>query len=208
MFKHVTTILLSTLLLFTALPTLAATGPESVLKSTVEQLQNQIQAHHSEYEADRDKFYKLVNNKVVPLFDVPYISQIVLARYWRQATPQQRQEFQKAFTRMIVRSYADSLLENANSVQVDWKPTRTSDNGKRATVNTVLKRNDGQSYPIGFSMRLTGGQWKIYDITVNGLSLALNFRSQLSSEVRREGLDKVIDKMESGHKIVAQPPAK
>lgn len=173
-------------------------SPEHTLRSSVEQLQSLIQKNHKQYKTDPESFYKVVNKIVVPLFDVPYIGQIVLARYWRTATPTQREEFQSAFKTMLIHSYANALLDNAGSTKVVWKPSRVSDNAKEATVNTELVQDTGQKYPISFSVHKVDGDWKIYDITVNNISLALNFRSQITADVKRSGLDAVIKRMQNG----------
>lgn len=183
----------------------ASNTPEQALRSTVEQLQTLIEKNHKQYKAHPETFYKIVNKIVVPRFDVPYIGQLVLARYWRQATAAQRKAFQDAFKNMLIRSYANALLDNANSTKVIWEPTRNDPNAKRATVRTVLQKDTGPKYPIDFAVHKVDGQWKIYDITVNGISLVLNFRSQITSDVKRSGLDTVIKRMQSGQVAVRRP---
>lgn len=190
------------LLLFAAGTVQAASqSPEDALRSTVEQLQSLIQKHYKEYKANPQTFYDTVDKVVVPSFDVPYISQLVLARYWRTASPQQRKDFEDAFETMLIRSYANALLDNANSTKVEWKPSRVDADAKRATVDTVLVQDSGQKYPISFSVHLVDGNWKIYDIIINNISLALNFRSQIASDVKRSGLDAVIKRMQTGQMV-------
>lgn len=174
-------------------------SPQQTLKSAVERIQELIRKNHDAYKADPEQFYKVVTDVVVPHFDVPVIARLVLARYWRTATAAQRQAFQSSFTNMLVRSYADALLDNYNSAKVEWRPSRVAADATRARVDSVLVRDTGQKYPISFSMLRIGGQWKIYDIVVDNLSLALNFRSQITSEVGRIGLDAVITKMQHGN---------
>lgn len=172
-------------------------SPEQALRSSVEQLQSLIQKNRQQYKSDPQSFYKVVNEVVVPLFDVPYIAQIVLARYWRTATPTQRKEFQSAFKTMLIHSYANTLLDNAQSTKVVWEPSRVAANAQQAVVNTELVQDTGQKYPINFSVHKVDGNWKIYDITVNNISLALNFRAQITADVKRSGLDAVIKRMQN-----------
>lgn len=176
-------------------------NPADALRSTVEHLQSLIQKNHKQYESDHDAFYKVVDEVVVPRFDVPYIAQLVLARYWRTASAQQRSDFQDAFKTMLIRSYANALLDNADSTKVEWQPSRVANNARDATVNTVLVRDNGQKYPISFSVHKVDGHWKIYDINVNNISLALNFRSQITADVKRNGLDAVIKRMQAGQAV-------
>lgn len=175
----------------------AVETPQAALKTNVEHLQTLIQKNHDHYKADPQAFYKVVNEVVVPRFDVPYIAQIVMGRYWRQATPEQRTAFQNAFKNMLIHSYANALLDNSNNTTVEWLPSRYQEGSDRATVNTVLKRENGQKYPIDFKVRLVDGSWKIYDIVIDNISLALNFRTQIGNDLKRNGIDAVIAKLKS-----------
>ncbi|HEU0195645.1 MAG TPA: ABC transporter substrate-binding protein [Nevskiaceae bacterium] len=186
----------------------AVEAPQAALKSSVEQLQSLITKHHAEYQANPQAFYKVVNQLVVPRFDVPYIAQLVMSRYWRQATAQQRLDFQNAFKDMLIRSYANALLDNADTTTVEWLPSRYQKGATTATVKTMLVRNTGQKYPINFSVRLVDGSWKIYDIVVDNISLVLNFRTQIGADLQRNGVSAVIAKMRHETLPAAAPAVK
>lgn len=180
-------------------PAMAAeTAPDQAVRATTEKLQALIKAHYDEYRANPEKFYKTVDEVVVPRFDVPYITRLVLAQNYRTATEAQRTRFSEAFKNMLIRSYANALLDNYDSVKVEWLPVRMAPDAKDAVVNTTLERDVGKPYAIGFRVHLVDGDWKIYDISVENISLVTNFRAQLSSEVRKSGLDAVIARMENG----------
>ncbi|HEX7380603.1 MAG TPA: ABC transporter substrate-binding protein [Nevskiaceae bacterium] len=172
-----------------------ANTPEASLKGSVEQLQSLIEQHRAQYKANPQSFYKVVNEVAVPHFDVRYIAQIVMGRYWREATPAQRQAFAENFKDMMIRSYANGLLENASTTKVEWKPSRYQAGDKTATVRTVMARDDGQNIPIDFAMRLVDGHWKVYDIVIDNISLVLNFRTQITTDMQQNGIDAVITKL-------------
>ena len=175
-----------------------AQAPDVALKTTTDQIRGLIKAHYAEYRADQAKYYKAVDEVVVPRFDVPGIAKLVLGMNYRSATPEQRDRFSKAFKNMLVGSYANAMLDNYNSVNINWMPPRLAPNATDAAVNTSLTRDNGQSYAIGFRVHLVDGDWKIYDIAVENVSLVLNFRTQINSEIKRTSLDDVITRMESG----------
>jgi phospholipid transport system substrate-binding protein len=172
--------------------------PDAALKATTEQIRGLIKAHYAEYKADQAKYYKVVDEVVVPRFDVPGIARLVLGQNYRTATPAQRDRFAKAFKDMLVGSYANAMLDNYNSVNITWMPPRASAEATDVAVNTSLTRDNGQSYAIGFRVHVVDGDWKIWDITVENVSLVLNFRTQIASEIKRAGLDDVIARMEKG----------
>lgn len=176
----------------------AATTPDQALRGTTEQIQKQIQANYKDYRADLNKFYGVVDQVVVPRFDVPYIAQLVLATNYAAATPDQRTRFANSFKNMLVRAYANAMLDNYDSIQIEWLPVRPSDDGKTALVNTSMKSGSGKAYAIGFRVRKVADDWKVFDIVVENLSLITNFRTQLNAEIKKNGLENVIVRMEKG----------
>lgn len=176
----------------------APKAPDETLKTAVAEIQDLLAKNHVKYKADKPSYFKMVDEKIVPHFDVPYIARSVLARNWKTATPEQQTRFQEAFKNMLIRSYADAMLENYDSVKVEWKPVRMADGATDATVNTSLLRNGKPPVGIGFSMRLVSDDWKIADITIENLSLVQNFRGQFASELKKNDLNSLITRMEGG----------
>lgn len=179
----------------------APTPPDEVVKTTTAKLQDVIQQRKDEFRKDPAKLYELMETMVVPRFDVKYIAQLILARHWRGASEAQRERFQVAFKNMLVRTYATALVDNSDSVQAEWLPLRMPADAKETTVDSKLLRPGKPPVPIGFAMRLAGDEWKIYDIVIENLSLVQNFRSQISSEIKRSSLDAVITKLEQGEAV-------
>ena len=172
--------------------------PDQVVQEATAQLQQNLHDNHDKYKADNKLFYKVVNDLVVPHFDVRYIAQLVLARNWKSANENQRTRFQNAFRDMLIRSYANALLEYHDSVKADWKPLHMAPDATDVVVNSNLLREGKQPVPIGFAMRLTDNDWKIYDIIIENISLITSFRGQFSAEIKKNGLDAVITRMETG----------
>ncbi|HZP11727.1 MAG TPA: ABC transporter substrate-binding protein [Nevskiaceae bacterium] len=178
----------------------AAQAPDEEVRQATDRLRTLIQQHHDEYKAKPDAFYKVVDREVVPHFDQQYIGQIVLGRYWRSASEPQRRRFINAFKNALVHSYADALLDNYNTVEATWKPVHAAPDATDATVDAELTRQGAQPVQLGFSVRKVGDQWKVYDVIVDGVSLAANFRSQFSQEIKQNGLDSLIRRLETGGK--------
>lgn len=176
----------------------APTAPDVVIQKATGELQDLLNKNHEKYKADTALFYKIVDDIVVPHFDTRYIAQLVLARNWKNASPDQRKRFEATFKNMLIRSYANALLEYHDSVKVEWKPLRLSPDNSDVTLNSTLLRPGKQPIAVGFAMHLTDSKWTIYDIVVENISLVSNFRSQISSEIKKSNLDDVMTRMESG----------
>ena len=180
----------------------APVPPDEVVKTTTERLQKEIAAREKEFKSDPGKLYAFVEEIIVPKFDTKYIAQLILARHWKGASDDQRKRFQLAFKDMLVHSYANALVEYHTSVKAEWMPLRMAPDATDVTVQSRLVRGNGKPpLPIGFAMRLKDGEWKVYDIVIENLSLVTSFRSQINSENKRTSLDALIQRLESGQKL-------
>lgn len=118
-------------------------------------------------------------------FDVPGIARFVLGRYWRLATPQQQQEFVKVFTDYIALAYSNRLAEySGETLRVTG--TRAAPDGQ--LVSSEILRTSGQP-PARVDWLLTpqNGAYKIDDVIVEGVSMAVTQRSEFASVIQRNG---------------------
>jgi phospholipid transport system substrate-binding protein len=139
----------------------------------------------------------------MPVIDFEVISQLVLGTHWRTATAQQRERFKQAFKSMLARTYTKSLSDYAGT-QVEVLPSRGEPRGEYRTVYTEIRTGHGQPpLSVSYSFRLSDGQWKAYDLTIDGLSLVKNFRSSFGDEISRHGLDALIARLERGGEELA-----
>ena len=180
--------------LLSAPAALAVTAPDEVVRTASNDLQSDISKNVAKYQSDKNAFYAMVDTRIQQYFDTQYIAQLILARNWQTATPDQRKRFEVAFKNMLIRSYADALLQYHDSVKAEIKPAQMAADAKKATVNSSLIRKDGPPIPLSFDMRLKDGDsgWKVYDIKVGGVSLVTTYRETFASEVRERGVDGLI----------------
>lgn len=172
--------------------------PDQALRQTTERIQASIRQNHAAYRADPARFRRMVDEMVVPSFDQQAIGRLVLGRHWRGASDAQRRRFVAAFRNSLVYSYADALLEYHDTVRAQWKPARVAADAGEATVDVDLLRPAGPPVPLGFAVRRVDDEWKIYDVTVEGVSLAAAFRSQFAAEIGKNGLEALIQRLERG----------
>ncbi len=181
--------------------TAAPVPPDEVVRTTTERLQKEIATREKEFKSDPKKLYAYVDEVIVPKFDTKYIAQLILARHWKNASDEQKKRFQAAFKDMLVHSYANALVEYHTSVKAEWQPLRMAPDATDVTVNSRLLREGKPPLPIGFAMRLKDGEWRVYDIVIENLSLVTSFRGQINSEIKRTSLDALIERLESGQKL-------
>jgi phospholipid transport system substrate-binding protein len=170
--------------------------PDQMVKATQAALQPQINSRADEFTRDPNKLYQFVNDGILPHFDFNYISQLVLGQAWRTASDMQKQRFTAAFENMLVRTYAHALLEYRNQ-KIEWEPLKMSSGDTDATVETKVLRDNGPPVPMDYRLHVQGGEWKVYDVVIDAVSLVTNYRGSFASEVRQHGLDSLIARLEA-----------
>lgn len=182
-----------------ALAAQAAPSPDEVVKSTSSALQTDIRQNIKKYQADKSAFYAMVNERGSSAFDTAYIAKVILGTHLKEASPEQLKQFEAAFKDMLIHNYADTLLQYYDSVDIEVKPARPEADGKRASVDAVIARKDGKPpIPLTFSMRNSDGNWKVWDIKAENISIVLNFRTQMDAEIKASNLASVIERLQSG----------
>lgn len=191
--------LLAVLMLFAAVPAAqaAAADPNAVVQGIADDLGKALEGRKEELRNDRDKLIKLIDGIVLPHFDIDYASILVLGQNARSATPEQRTRFAKAFYRSISHRYAEGLL-NYTRGRINISPYKGELNDKRSLVRTEVILDDGKRVPVDYAFRKTKeGEWKAYDVIIEGISYVTNYRNQVSAEVAKSGLEELISRLET-----------
>ena len=187
---------LLTLLLLLLPLSVSASGdsPQQLVRDTSSRMLAAMRAEQDSISQDPARLYTLVEEIVLPNFDFRRMSQWVLGRNWRSATPQQRERFVAEFRQLLVRSYGTALLEFADEELVYLPFTETTD-AKSVTVRTEIDQPGVGVIPINYSMYRSGSGWKVYDVSISGVSLVTNYRSSYGSIIRNDGIDQLIDQL-------------
>jgi phospholipid transport system substrate-binding protein len=173
-------------------PTWAAVKPpQEVVQDTSAQMIDALRKNSVALRQDSSRIYELVDQIVLPNFDFELMSRWVLGRAWQQATLEQRRRFADEFRTLLVRTYAKALLEYSDE-EIRIPPQPNAADGKDATIRTEVQPRTGRPIQINYSMHLGNDGWKVYDVTVDGVSLVTNYRSTFASQIRDSGLDAVI----------------
>ena len=115
-------------------------------------------------------------------FDFEEMSRRSLARAWRKRTPKEKAEFIELFSYFMERNYASTLESYTNEKVVLGKETVDAEFAK---VNTVIITTDKKEVAIIYRLHNVGGEWRVYDVVVEGVSLIKNYRDQFRSIIRR-----------------------
>lgn len=181
----------------------AAAAPDAVVRKTTEDIIASLKKNKATYARDMSKLYAMVDERVLPLFDFERMSQWVLGRYWRQASEDQRSRFVQEFRTLLVRTYATALL-NYTDQKVVIQPTQKK-NEREAVVKTEVQQGSGApAVPIQYSFYKSASDWKVFDVTIDGVSLVANYRGTYASKVKQQGIDGLIASIAASNARPAQ----
>jgi phospholipid transport system substrate-binding protein len=189
-------------LITVALPVLAAdaaasAAPVAVVQQTATSLQEKLAGQQKYYAANADKLYALIDEVLLPNFDIEYAGKLVLGKtHWVAATEAQRARFIDAFYTFLIKTYAKGILDFEQDDLIIIPEANFSKDGRKAIVLTELVVDDGDNIQINYSVRQTKSAWKIYDVRIEGVSYIQNYRNQFNAEITAQGIEAVIKRLE------------
>jgi len=183
-------------MLLLIVPQLAAavTDPLNLVRDTSERCLSEIINRKAELTETPGKIYSLVDDIVLPSFDFERMSRLVLGKFWRQASEQEKQDFVREFRQMLVRTYGTALLQFSGQ-EIKYLPMRLAPDATDVTVNTEVKNPGAPPVPINYSLYLAADDWKVYDVSIDGVSLVSNYRNSFNAQIRRYTLAGLIGKL-------------
>jgi phospholipid transport system substrate-binding protein len=183
-----------------------ATPPDQVIQQTVKEVFDTINSKKAELQKDPSQLYGVVSKILLPHFDFTLSSQLVLGPAWRSATEEQRKAFQDAFFNYLTHSYADALVKgNYSERNVKVEPYRPSSDPSRAMVRTQVLLSGSQPVEVDYVLRNESGQWKAFDVVIEGISYVHSYHDQFAPEVQQKGLDELIKRLNTSKAPNAVP---
>ena len=172
-------------------------APNQVVQALVDDLAKTMEARRAELSKDRESLLKVIDGIVLPHFDIDYASILVLGQNARTATPEQRARFAKAMYNSITHRYAEGLLKYTEG-RVRVLPFQGELIDKRSLVRTQVVLDDGKVVPVDYAFRKTKeGEWKAYDVIIEGISYVTNYRNQVAQEISKSSIDALTTRLET-----------
>jgi phospholipid transport system substrate-binding protein len=172
--------------------------PQRLIETSSKVLFADLDAHRAEYKKDIKSLYKNVDQIFLPHVDVDFSAQQVLGKHWRTATPENRKRFVTAFYRSLLTTYGDALV-NFTGERLRVLPFQGDVNAPRASVRTEIKRSNGATIAVNYSLRKnSAGVWKVWDVVIEGISYVKSFREDFGLEIDKKGVDGLLDRLEKG----------
>ena len=175
----------------------AATPPDQLIQQTVEQLINELTEHKEKLKNDRNRLYEMVDRMIVEHIAVDKVAKLVLARHWREASTEQQTRFADAFKTLLIRTYATALFDYTGREEMNFRPLQLNDDDRTTVVRTDIKLPGEPAISVNYRfLRQENGDWKIFDVTIGGISLVTNYRASYAGIIQARGLDGLIEMLQ------------
>jgi len=176
---------------------------QALVMRTTDEILTRLRGERETLPKREARVNQLLVEIVLPHFDFDGISASVLGKYWRNADAQQRQRFREAFKALLLHTYAVALLDNLDTT-IEFETLRAPPGANDVTVRTSVPQGSEFPLPVNYSMELIDGEWKVYDVEIDGLSLVANYRTTFGHEINKSGLESLINTLETRSRDLLQ----
>ena len=176
------------IILLSAASSFSAPTPTDALKSTIDKV---LVILKDETKSPQERKAVVVET-VRERFDFKSMSQFVLSKNWREANDAQRSLFIDKFGKILENTYAGRLQEYSGET-VKYLDEKIR--GDKALVDTAVA-TAGNDIPISYKLRSEGDDWFIYDVVIEGISLARNYNATYNEVIHKEGFDGLLKLMD------------
>ena len=186
---------------------LAQEAPDALVRQVTEEVLEIVRKDRDIQNGNARKAIELVDAKVIPHFNFQHMTALAVGKDWRKASPQQQQQLTSEFKTLLVRTYSNALTGYKNQ-KVVYKPFRMNPGDTEVVVRTEVQQPGNQPVQLDYSLEKLDSGWKVYDVSVAGISLVTNYRDQFGQEVRNSGIDGLIKAIATKNKSLEGNPAK
>jgi len=178
-------------------PALAAADPMAVVQRTVNDALGVLRNKQLPDDQRREQLKQIIARS----FDFTEMSRSALGYHWRQISPDQQQEFTRVFTTFIEDSYL-AKINDYSGQQVQFIRQR-NDGPQYSQVQTNIVAPGKDPIAVNYRLLSKDGHWKVYDVTVDAISIIANYRNQFNRVMNNQGYAKLIADLESKQQALA-----
>ena len=162
-------------------------NPEEMVKKLTADVLDTIKSDKQLQAGDKRKALQLAEQKIIPHVDFREAAQLAMGKSWNNATPEQQNQITTEFRSMLTRIYSNAIdVYRGQTMKV--LPVRLPPGATEVTVRNQYLREGRPPVAVEYAMKKTPEGWKIYDISVEGVSLVLTYRAEFESITRVSGV--------------------
>lgn len=172
--------------------------PVEIVRATTDALYELVDENRECYEENVDALEDEIRDIMLAEVDTLYSGRLILGRQARGMEQDRVVEFADALSNLLIRRYAEGLLDFESREQVEIRPLSGNNTERMTRVETRVKLTSGEVAPVDYVFRKTDEGWKIYDVIVEGISYVTTFRNQIGEQIRQQGFDTTLEKLQQG----------
>ena len=172
--------------------------PSQMVLSNSQRIITTLEKRRSEFTKNRAALRTFINSEFNQMFDRDYAAKLVLGRHARGAASADVNAFSTALGDNLMQRYGSSLLDFNTKLTPRVKSEAPLPNNLGVRVNSELVRSGGDPVPVTYFMHQVGGQWKVFDVQVEGVSFVQTFRNQFDAPLTQKGIKAVTADLASG----------
>jgi phospholipid transport system substrate-binding protein len=165
--------------------------PEALIRNTVNEVLAIVKQDKDIQTGNKKKVTELVDAKVLPHFNFTHMTRLAVGKNWRNATPEQKKNLEIEFRNLLVRTYTTAFTTYKDQ-GVEVKPLKMANDATDVTVKTLILNKGKPPLPVNYDMEKTANGWKVYDLSIEGVSLVTNYRGTFAEEIQKNGIDGLI----------------
>jgi phospholipid transport system substrate-binding protein len=171
-------------------------SPYEVVKKVGDELFKQISVLSEEQRKNPETMKAIIEHQLMPYVDYRFASYKILGKYVKTTSPEQREEFVKVMYQYLLNTYASALLKYKNQ-QIKYEPEKPLTDENIVTVHLEIVEPDAPVINLDFKLRKNRqtGEWKAFDMVVEGVSLLSSKQAEISSLIRTMGIEQTIEKI-------------
>ncbi len=181
----------------TAAPAAQGSASKLVLDSS-SRIIGTLDSRRAEFRKNPTALRQYVDTEFNRVFDRDYAARLVLGVHGRGAPESDVKLFADAMADNLMSRYGSSLLDFNSQLRVRVKSETALPGGRGVKVATELLRSDGAPVPIDYLMRNSGGQWKVFDVMIEGISYVQTFKNQFDAPLRSKSIAQVAADLRKG----------
>jgi phospholipid transport system substrate-binding protein len=202
--KLVNAISMTILLLLTP-PVLQAADEDLIrtAKDVTDRIIKRTNARQAELKQRPERIPDAIGDIVRPYFDFSAMASSAMGKYWRSASSDQQNRITNEFSTLLIRTYGAALL-NYSGKPIEYKSARRSNDNKRVEISSVVTPANSQPISIDYRLHQSGGNWRVYEVQIDGVSMISNYRSSFASEIRKGGIDGLISELKRRNSLAGK----
>lgn len=178
--------------------------PEQIVEETSSEVLRVVNDEAQRIKNEPGYVNEVIDELILPIIDLQSMGKLILGKHWKSASEAQRAQFIEEFKSMLIRTYAKSIADYGHA-KISVLAPKAKDQGKYYTVNTELDLGSGVPLSVAYVFRRSSDEWKVFDLSVDGLSLIKNFRTSFSQEISETSLEALIERIANTNAENAEP---